>query len=110
MSFAVACARSELAPGKAVRAEVGERELCIVQDESGTVHALDDICTHGDVSLSEGEVEGCTIECWGHGSRFDLTTGEPQTPPAWEPVRVYPVSLEGEDVLVDIDNPINPST
>ena len=43
----------------------------------GDVHALDDTCTHADVSLSEGEVDGCTLECWLHGSQFDLRTGEP---------------------------------
>jgi 3-phenylpropionate/trans-cinnamate dioxygenase ferredoxin subunit len=59
------------------------------------------MCTHATVPLSEGEVEDCTIECWLHGSRFDLRTGEPTGLPAITPVDVYPVSIEGDDVYVD---------
>jgi len=60
------------------------------------VFAVDDICTHAEVSLSEGEVSGCQIECWLHGSRFDLRTGEPSGPPAFEPVKTYPVLIDGQ--------------
>ena len=60
------------------------------------VFAVDDVCSHAEVSLSEGEVSGCQIECWLHGSRFDLRTGEPSGPPAFEPVPVYPVEIEGQ--------------
>ena len=52
--------------------------------------------------LSEGDVEDCEIECWLHGSRFDLRTGKPTGLPATEPVAVYPVTVEGDDVLVDV--------
>ncbi len=59
------------------------------------VFAVNDVCSHAEVSLSEGEVSGCTIECWLHGSRFDLRTGEPSGPPAFEPITTYPVQIEG---------------
>ena len=59
------------------------------------------------MSLSDGEVEGCAIECWLHGSTFDLRTGKPTTLPATEPVPVYPVRVDGDDVLVDVQNPTN---
>ena len=52
--------------------------------------------------LSEGEVDGYTIECWLHGSCFDLRTGQPTAMPATVPVPVYPVKIEGDDVLVSI--------
>jgi 3-phenylpropionate/trans-cinnamate dioxygenase ferredoxin subunit len=55
------------------------------------------------VSLSDGEVDGCTIECWLHGSTFDLRSGKPLSLPATQPVPVYPVTVEGERVLVDVD-------
>jgi 3-phenylpropionate/trans-cinnamate dioxygenase ferredoxin subunit len=58
------------------------------------VFAIHDVCSHSAVSLSEGEVEGCTVECWLHGSRFDLRTGNPLDPPATRPVPVYPVQIE----------------
>ncbi len=59
------------------------------------VFAVGDVCSHAEVSLSEGEVSGCQIECWLHGSRFDLRTGEPSGPPAFEAVPVFPVEIKG---------------
>ena len=47
---------------------------------TASVHAIRDICSHADVALSEGEVDGCTLECWLHGSRFDLRTGRAHRP------------------------------
>ena len=58
-----------------LEAEHGTVEVALVRDEDGELHAISDICSHGAVSLSDGEVEGCSIECWLHGSRFDLRTG-----------------------------------
>jgi len=66
------------------------------------VYAIHDVCSHSAVSLSEGEVEGRTIECWLHASRFDLRTGEPLDPPAKQPVPVYPVRIEDGDVYADV--------
>ena len=68
----------------------------------GEVFAINDICSHANVSLSEGEVDDCHIECWLHGSRFDLRSGKPDTLPATRPVPVYPVKIEGDDVLVSL--------
>jgi 3-phenylpropionate/trans-cinnamate dioxygenase ferredoxin subunit len=66
------------------------------------VKAVGDTCTHADVSLAEGEVEDCSIECWLHGSRFDLVTGRPLALPAIRPVPVYSVSIHDGDVFVDV--------
>ena len=80
--------------------------VAVVRDSEGGVHALRDVCSHADVALSEGEVDGCTLECWLHGSRFDLRTGEPTGLPATVPVPVYPVKVEGSGdtalILVDV--------
>ena len=81
-------------------------EVVVVRDSDGELHAVSDICSHGAVSLSEGEVEGCLIECWLHGSRFDLRTGQPDSPPAVRPIPVYPLTLDGDDVLVDVDTTV----
>ena len=80
--------------------ESGPVEVAIVRDEDGELHAISDICSHGAVSLSDGEVEDCSIECWLHGSRFDLRTGEPTGPPAIVPIAVHTVRIEGDDVYV----------
>jgi 3-phenylpropionate/trans-cinnamate dioxygenase ferredoxin component len=68
----------------------------------GEVYAIHDVCSHANVSLSEGDVEETTIECWLHGSRFDLHTGQPTGLPATEPVPVYPVEIRDGDVYVSL--------
>ncbi|GAA3822986.1 non-heme iron oxygenase ferredoxin subunit [Cellulomonas soli] len=110
MSAQLACYASDVPVAGTLRveleAEAGTVEVALVRDEDGELHAISDICSHGAVSLSDGEVEGCTVECWLHGSRFDLRTGKPLSPPAVRPVPVYPVTVDGERVLVDVDAPL----
>lgn len=100
-------AADEVAPGATMRIEVGEYEICIARDSDGTLHAIDDLCTHGEVSLAEGEIEDGTIECWLHGSQFDLDTGVPVTPPAFEPVAVYDCKEIAGRILVDPKTTLN---
>jgi 3-phenylpropionate/trans-cinnamate dioxygenase ferredoxin subunit len=98
-----ACAVSDLPPGDgAVGVEIGGEPVAIIRAE-GEVYALRDVCSHAEVPLSEGEIYDHTVECWLHGSCFDLRTGEPTGPPATEPVPTYPVKIEGDDVLVAIE-------
>ncbi len=101
------CAVGDVPEGGVLSVSVGERALAIVRTE-GEIFAIEDRCSHADVALSEGEVEGCTIECWLHGSAFDLRTGAPTCLPATEPVPVYPVIINGSGdlarVLVDVSS------
>jgi 3-phenylpropionate/trans-cinnamate dioxygenase ferredoxin subunit len=69
------CALDELGQDEALKVDVGDVSIAIVKDGAGIVHAIGDVCTHGDISLSEGFVEGETLECWAHGSKFSLVTG-----------------------------------
>jgi len=108
MSLQHVCDVTDLEPGEAMRLDLETedgraRPVAIVRAEDGQYHAISDICTHGQVSLSEGDVEGSTIECWLHGSQFDLVTGKPLSLPATVPVTVYPLTVEGEQVFVDIE-------
>ena len=109
MSAQLACFASDVPVGGTLKveleAETGTVEVALVRAEDGELHAISDVCSHGAVSLSDGEVEGSTVECWLHGSKFDLRTGEPLSPPAVRPVPVYPVTVDGERVLVDVDGP-----
>ena len=112
MSAEHACDTGDLAPGEAMRIELTALDgsplpVALVRDEEGDFHAISDICSHGQVSLSDGEVEGRTIECWLHGSTFDLLSGKPLALPATQPVPVYPVTLDGERVLVDVGRPVD---
>ena len=105
-AFVRVCSLDELPTVGAAAADINGRIVALVRTEQGEVHAVDDTCTHANVSLSEGEVEGCQIECWLHGSSFDLRTGKPSGLPATRPVPVYPVKIEGEgadaSVLVSV--------
>ena len=99
MTFTPTLTLGDLPPGSARKVVVDGHEVALVHTE-GTVFAVGDQCSHADVSLSEGEVDGCTLECWLHGSRFDLLTGDPSGPPATVPVAVHHVTIEGDDVYV----------
>jgi 3-phenylpropionate/trans-cinnamate dioxygenase ferredoxin subunit len=91
MSFTQVCSLADVPQPGALACNLG-----------GTPVAVHDQCSHASVPLSEGEVEDCTLECWLHGSRFDLRTGKPTGPPAVDPVPTYPVRVEGDAVLVDL--------
>jgi 3-phenylpropionate/trans-cinnamate dioxygenase ferredoxin subunit len=80
--------------------------VAVVRDGEGGVHAIGDICSHAEVSLSEGEVHDCAIECWLHGSEFDLRTGKPLALPAIRPIPVYAVTIVDGQVLVDVTAPL----
>ncbi|MEX2973474.1 non-heme iron oxygenase ferredoxin subunit [Streptomyces sioyaensis] len=101
MTYVRAAALSELEEDTPKRVELDGVPISLVRTE-GEVFAINDICSHANVSLSEGEVEDCSIECWLHGSSFDLRTGKPNSLPATLPVPVYPVKIEGDDVLVSV--------
>ena len=105
MTYELVCAVDDLPSVGAARALVGGKYVAMVRDDSGHIHAIEDECSHGAVSLSEGEVSGCTIECWLHGSRFDLVTGAPKTPPATAAIHVYAVRIDGQDIYVDVEAP-----
>jgi 3-phenylpropionate/trans-cinnamate dioxygenase ferredoxin subunit len=95
------CALADLKPNEAKRVVVNGAPIALVLDSAGDVHAIGDTCTHGDISLSEGFVEGETLECWAHGSQFSLLTGKPLTLPAYEPVPVYSVELADGTIFID---------
>ena len=96
------CAVEDIAPGTAISAEIDGVPVAVVRATDGPVYAVHDECSHAAVPLSEGEVDGCTLECWLHGSRFDLRTGEPTGLPATEPVPVYPVEIRDGFVFVSL--------
>ncbi|AIC47596.1 non-heme iron oxygenase ferredoxin subunit [Rhodoluna lacicola] len=97
------CAVEDIKPGKAIRVKIGETAIAIVRTKAGDVKALDDKCSHGEISLSEGFVDNETIECWAHGAKFSLTTGEALTLPAFESVAVYEVIIDNGDIFLEID-------
>jgi 3-phenylpropionate/trans-cinnamate dioxygenase ferredoxin subunit len=111
MTFTRVCSASEVPSGTALAVDVeadATDRIAVVRDGEDW-YAVDDECSHAAIPLSEGDVEGCEIECWLHGSRFDLRTGKPIGPPATAPVAVFAVRVDGDDVLVDLDTPLHPT-
>jgi 3-phenylpropionate/trans-cinnamate dioxygenase ferredoxin subunit len=106
-TFVRACAVGDVAPESAIAVEVDGTELAIVHS-AGQFFAIADECSHAAIPLSEGDVGDGEIECYMHGSRFDLSTGQPIGLPATEPVPIYRCLIEGDDVLVDVSAPVGP--
>ena len=97
------CAVEDIKLGKAIRVKIGDEAIAVVRTKAGEIKALNDKCSHGEISLSEGFIDNETIECWAHGAKFSLTTGEALTLPAFEPVAVYEVIIDNGDIFLEID-------
>jgi len=97
--FVRVCALSDLPAEGAIGVDIGDTPVAVIR-AGGDVYALRDVCSHEEVPLSEGDIYDHTVECWLHGSCFDLRTGKPTGPPATRPVPTYQVKIEGDDVHV----------
>ena len=95
------CGTGDVADEAAMSVDIDGEPVCVARS-GGCFYAVADECTHAEVPLSEGDVENGTVECWMHGSRFDLRTGAPTGLPATEPVQVFPVRVDGDDVYVAV--------
>ncbi|UQX90193.1 non-heme iron oxygenase ferredoxin subunit [Jatrophihabitans telluris] len=97
------CALSELKESTPLRVELPQLDLAVVKvrDE---IFAIEDLCSHAEYPLSDGDVQGCAIECELHGSRFDLRTGKPTGPPANQPVAVFETSVIDGVVYAELEN------
>ena len=106
MSFQRVCSVAEVSTDEALAVVAGEWDVAIARN-GDEFFAIQDVCSHAEVALSEGEVTDCTIECWMHGSRFDLRTGKPTGLPATEPVATFPIEVRGDDIYVDATQTLN---
>jgi 3-phenylpropionate/trans-cinnamate dioxygenase ferredoxin subunit len=92
----------EIKVGCLKRVEANGVPICLAHLSEGGVFAVSDICSHEETELSGGDLQGNEIECPAHGSRFNVETGEVSGLPASEPVRVFEVTVKGQDVFVDL--------
>jgi 3-phenylpropionate/trans-cinnamate dioxygenase ferredoxin subunit len=92
-------------PANSVRAFEHNGRRIAVCSVGGAFYAIDDICSHDYAELSQGylDTDDCVIECPLHGSRFDLHSGRPLSLPAFQPVAVFEVRVDGDDLLVRLD-------
>ena len=84
------------------RVEVDGVPICLARTGSGEVFAISDVCSHEEIELSDGELDGEDVECPAHGSRFNVRTGAVSGLPANAPVATYPVSVEDGEVFVEV--------
>ncbi|WP_232678711.1 non-heme iron oxygenase ferredoxin subunit [Nocardioides sp. R-C-SC26] len=114
MAFEFACAVDDVPTDEALGVTIGRYAVAIARD-GDEMFAVQDLCSHAAVALSEGEVETvggrCTVECWLHGSKFDLRTGAPTGLPATEPVATFRTEVrdtpDGAAVFVDTTTTLN---
>lgn len=97
------CPEGDIKPGRAIRVTISGHAIAIAKSKNGKIYAIDDKCSHGEISLSEGFVENDSIECWAHGAKFSLETGAALTLPAFEPVSVYETFVEDGQIYLEYD-------
>ena len=92
---------AELWDGAGISVLVQGRDIALFRI-GDAVYATDNLCTHGQARLCDGFIEGHDIECPLHQGRFDLRSGQPTCAPAAEPIKTYPVRIEGGRVFLSI--------
>jgi biphenyl 2,3-dioxygenase ferredoxin component len=95
------CAAAEVAPGAALKVEIGDLALAVF-NVAGEFFVTDDQCTHGPGSLSEGYIDGDIVECNFHNGQFNIRTGEVISPPCMVPVKTYPVAVIEGRVTIEL--------
>jgi 3-phenylpropionate/trans-cinnamate dioxygenase ferredoxin subunit len=106
MTFELACGVTDVPEDEPIAVTIGRYDVAIAR-HGDEFFAVQDECSHAAIALSEGEVEDCTVECWLHGSRFDLRTGKPTGLPATEPIATFPVEVREDSVYVDTTTTLN---
>ena len=98
------CKVSAVKDGEALRVELAGRPPVAVFNVDGQFHVIDDTCTHGDASLSDGYIEGDQVECPWHSGRFCLKTGDALTFPAIQPVNVYRTLIQDAEIIIQLES------
>jgi nitrite reductase/ring-hydroxylating ferredoxin subunit len=93
---------TDVKPGDVTALEVAGVRIAVA-NVNGHLFAIDELCTHEQCSLAEeGTLEGAVVTCGCHGAQFDVTTGQVLAPPAVEPLKTYPVHVEGGQIVVEV--------
>lgn len=102
LQFVTFCTVNELPSGSR---EVFDLETMsiLLMNVDGIYYAIENMCSHEEYELHEGELDGCTLECPKHSATFDIRSGEALTAPAFSPIRIFPVKVDGNDVQVGLD-------
>lgn len=98
------CATSDVKPGEIIRVELESGHAIAVYNLDGSFYATDDLCTHGEASLADGEIEDGSVICPFHLGAFCIRTGVATAAPCLEPLRTYPVTVDGDALLILLDS------
>ncbi len=101
MAFVSVGKASEVPEGSVHTTDVDDREIAVCR-ANGELYAFENLCTHDDGPLDQGELDGFEIECPRHFARFDVRTGEVRRGPAFLPVETFPVRQNGDEIEVDL--------
>ena len=99
--FVKVATTGEIAPGQGKIVEVQGKEIALF-NVGGAYFAIDNMCTHEEASLADGEITGFEVTCPLHGAKFDVRSGQVLGPPAYDDVARYPVRVSGADVEIDV--------
>lgn len=102
LQYVTFLSKDELASGQREVFDVGNRSVLLMNIE-GEFYAVENLCSHAEYELVDGELEGCSLHCPKHGAAFDVRTGEALSAPAVQPIRIFSTRLEGDDVQVEIE-------
>ena len=101
MSTLTLCKKDEVPEDEGLKIEKDDLSVAVFQFD-GNYYVMDDLCSHGPGSLSEGFLDGYEIECDFHAGAFDIRTGEVLRPPCMVPQKTYRVIDHSEDVVIEI--------
>jgi 3-phenylpropionate/trans-cinnamate dioxygenase ferredoxin subunit len=93
---------ADIKPGELAVFDVEGARIAIA-NANGRFFAIDDTCTHEQCSLAqEGTLDGTVVTCGCHGAQFDVTTGQVLAPPAFEPVKAYPLRVDRGNLVIEV--------
>lgn len=102
MSFIKVADTTDIEPDEALKFGDGESAIAIYNVD-GEFFATQDLCTHGNWSLSDGYLDGDIIECTLHWAKFCVRTGKVKAQPACDPLKVFPLEVRDNEIFVDVD-------
>lgn len=102
-----ACAVADVSEDAAKKVDIDGAPSIAIFKVGDQFYATADLCTHGAASLSEGFVDNGIVECPFHSGTFDIRTGAALNFPCIDPIRIFPVRVEGDEILVRLDGPVS---